>query len=427
MHKTRPRRISFLLALFIPLSLFFWEVQELKLEEEPVAMVTATAVPVTSTLAPSETAVPATAAMTATNTATATHTPTRKPSATPTKVSATATNTPTATATAVRINRRCPETAPTRPEYDRYVLDANPWPQPDTAVANPHFWLAKPIPGGGRYLVNQTFPYGYDLNGRLLLHNGVDAAQGLGIPVLAVANGTVVVAQADDEVLYGWRCDWYGHLVVVELAEQWLDQPVYVLYGHVLSITVEVGQEVYVGDQVAEVGFGGAATVPHLHFEVRVGTNEFSSTRNPMLWIAPGETRGVIAGRLLDPQGRPWQGVVLSLLGGNKEQENRTTWSYLGDPDDLINADEGWAENFVFSDVRPGNYEIYTKVQGVEYRMPVTVAEGDVATVEIITEAYKTPTATPPVTATPTPLPITPTPTAVPITDTPTPESESDN
>lgn len=314
------------------------------------------------------------------------------------------------------MNRRCPDPTP-KPEYNRYFLDPDPWPQPDLAVAEPHFWLAKPIPGGGRYLINQTFPYGYDQNGRLLIHTGVDAAQGLGTPVLAAAAGTVVVAQADDEELYGWRCDWYGHLVVIELDERWLGEPVYALYGHVLNINVEVGQRVYRGKQVAEVGFGGAATVAHLHFEVRVGTNEFGSTRNPMLWIDPGETRGVIVGRLLDPQGRPWQGVALSLIGGSEELENRNTWSYLGDPDDLINPDEGWAENFLFSDVRPGNYEVYTRVQGVEYRIPVSVTEGGVSTIEIITEAYKTPTPTPPVTATPT---------AVPVTATPTPESEAD-
>jgi hypothetical protein len=151
---------------------------------------------------------------------------------------------------------------------------------------------------------------------------------------------------------------------------------------------------------VAEVGVGGAAVVPHLHLEVRVGTNEFGATRNPMLWLEPGETRGVIVGRLLDPDGRPWQGVGLGLLGGGEEVENRNTWSYLGDPQDLLNPDEGWAENFLFSDVRPGNYEIYTKLQDVEYRVPVTVRAGEISTVEVITEPYKTPTPFPEVTAT---------------------------
>jgi len=34
------------------------------------------------------------------------------------------------------------------------------------------------------------------------------------------------------------------------------------------------------------------------------------------------------------------------------------------------------------------------KLQGVEYRQPVQVVEGELTTVELVTEAYKTPTPT---------------------------------
>ena len=392
-------RIGFFLTILIPLSLLVWQVQDVAGPEiTPTPFVPTATLTATVTLEPMATN---TATAVPTETSTYTPTPSHTPTATATNT-ATATHTQTATETATpAINRTCPETSPSKPDYDRYYLSPNPWPQPDLSIAEPHFWLAKPIPGGGRYLVNQAYPYGYDAGGRYLLHNGVDAAQTLGMPVLAMADGTIVVAQDDYSELYGWRCDWYGHLVVLELDQRWQGQPVYVLYGHVLNIEVEVGQEVKRGQQVAEIGFGGAANVPHLHVEVRVGTNEFGSTRNPMLWIEPGETRGVIIGRLLDPEGRPWQGVGLSLIGGSEEVENRNTWSYLGDPQELMNPDEGWAENFLFSDVRPGEYDVYTKLQGVEYRASVVVTAGEISTVEIITEAYKTPTPTPEATTTP--------------------------
>ena len=286
-------------------------------------------------------------------------------------------------------DRSCPETVPLKPEYDRFYLSANLWPEPDNDIAEPHFWLSKPLPGGGRTLINQRFPYGWDENGRLLLHNGVDIAENLGTPVLAVADGTVVVAQADLEAWYGWRCDWYGHLVVIELDQRWQDQPIFVLYGHVLNLMVDVGDRVLRDQPVAEVGFGGAATNPHLHVEVRVGENEFGSTRNPMLWIDPGPSRGIIVGRLVDPDGRPWQGVPLALAGRNGTAGQASTWSYLGDPQHLINSDEGWAENFLFSDIQPGEYDIYTSIQGVDYRQPVTVIAGKVSVVEITTEALK--------------------------------------
>lgn len=339
--------------------------------------------------------------------ATSTARPTDTPLPVPTKAS-TDTVMPTATATvtlppsptavtlpADPVDRTCPEPPPLRPEYNRYYLSPRFWPTPDPAAPASHLWLSHPLPGGDRLLINQGFPYGSDGSGRYLLHNGIDVAEPIGTPLLAVADGTVVAAQSDERVLYGWRCQWYGQLVVIQLDDTWLGQPVYVLYGHVLNISVEAGQRVKRGDPVAEIGFGGVATAPHLHLEVRVGTNEFGSTRNPVLWLSPG-TRGIIAGRLIDPEGRPWQGVALTLIdGSNEEPEFTNTWSYLGDPSQLIHPDEAQAENFVFADVRPGEYEIYTRLQGVEYRIPVQVAAGEMSTVELITEPFKTATPVP--------------------------------
>jgi murein DD-endopeptidase MepM/ murein hydrolase activator NlpD len=253
-------------------------------------------------------------------------------------------------------------------------------------------------------LFTAWFPYGYDAGGRYLLHNGIDISEPLGTPVLAAAEGTVIVAGEDFNRLYGWRCDWYGNLVVVELDDRWLDQPVYLLYGHVLGLSVEVGDHVQRGDQVAEVGIGGAATMPHLHFEVRVGSNEFGSTRNPLLWLTPPQSRGLVAGRMIDPQGRPWQGVAVNALGQSEETENYTSWTYLGDPQKLLNPDETAAENFVIGDMRPGRYQIVVLLQGVEYQAEVEVIGGQLTAVEIVTEPLKTVTPQPQ----PTPTPETP-------------------
>jgi murein DD-endopeptidase MepM/ murein hydrolase activator NlpD len=374
-------------------------------DAEPANTATATA-EATATSQPSATWTPLTTA-TAPATLTPQPTQTNTPTATPTN---TVTPAPTATATAVPINRTCPDPPPIKPEYSRYFLAPTVWPQPLTGEDSTHFNFIKPVPGGGRTIINKTFPYGSDGGGRYLIHNGVDISGGMGMPLFAVADGTVVVAQADTEELYGWRCNWYGQLVVLELDEQWQGQPLYVLYGHILNINVEVGQRVQQGEQVAEVGVGGVSTVAHLHLEVRVGSIEFSTSRNPMLWIDPGETRGVVAGRLIDPQGRPWQGVVVTLIDSSEEEpEFINTWSYQGDPQNLINPDEVLAENFVFADVRPGEYILYVKLQGVEYRQTVQVTAGELTLVEQVTEPYKTPTPTPDL-----PPTIESTPTAVP-------------
>jgi murein DD-endopeptidase MepM/ murein hydrolase activator NlpD len=305
-------------------------------------------------------------------------------------------------ATQAAAGEPCPVDFRLKPDYERYYLDGQPWPTPAAALGASHLWLSKPFPGGGRLLINQGFPYGYDGGGGLLLHNGIDSAEPLGTPVLAVADGTVIIAQDDQRRLFGWRCDWYGHLVVQELDESWLGQPVFVLYGHVLGIKVEPGQRVLRGQQVAEVGVGGAAVAAHLHLEVRVGANDFGATRNPALWTDPA-SRGVIAGRLLDPLGRPWRGVGLSLVGHDPDASSGNTWSYMADPLQIvnINPDESLAENFVFADVKPGEYEVYTKIQGIEYRMPVNVSAGQIGTLEIITQPYMT--ATPAASLTPQP------------------------
>jgi murein DD-endopeptidase MepM/ murein hydrolase activator NlpD len=303
------------------------------------------------------------------------------------------------------VDRSCPDPAPAKPEYRHFYLSGELWPTP-AAEAGEHFWLDKPLPGGGRLLFTEWLPYGYDAGGRYLLHNGIDAAEPLGTPVLAAAEGTVIVAGDDYSRLFGWRCDWYGHLVVIELDRKWLDQPVYIVYGHVLNLTVRPGERVAAGQQVAEVGFGGAAKLPHLHFEVRVGSNEFGSSRNPLLWMRPPATRGIIAGRLIDPEGRPWQGVTVAAVGRSEGTETLTTWTYLGDPQDLINPDEALAENFVLADLKPGEYELYVEVQDEVYTLPVSVRGGELITAEIVTEPLKA--ATPELPAEPSPEPTAP-------------------
>lgn len=291
------------------------------------------------------------------------------------------------------VDRTCPDPSPAKPEYSHNFLSPSLWPNPEQVIES-HFWLAKPLPGGGRLLYTEWLPYGYDAGGRYLIHNGIDAAEPEGTPLLAVDDGLVVVAGDDYTKLYGWRCDWYGNLVVIELDRQWRGQSVFIVYGHVLEIEVEAGQRVKRGQKVAEVGVGGAAKLPHLHFEVRVGTNEFGSTRNPLLWLEPPSTRGIIAGRVVDPEGRPWQGVTVTAVANSNEAENKITWTYLDDPQHLIGPDEVLAENFVIGDLKPGQYDVIVALQGETYRQPVDVKAGELSTVTVVTVPYRT--ATPP-------------------------------
>jgi hypothetical protein len=131
----------------------------------------------------------------------------------------------------------------------------------------------------------------------------------------------------------------------------------------------------------------GVSAVPHLHLEVRVGSNDFASTQNPMLWLEPLPGTGVLVGRLVDGAGRPWQGVRLTLIESTDEGPlYRYTFTYLDDPQHLIRPDAALAENFLFADLPPGNYTLFVSIEGQEYRQPVVVNGGEVTAVEIVAE-----------------------------------------
>jgi murein DD-endopeptidase MepM/ murein hydrolase activator NlpD len=329
------------------------------------------AIPILTTLLPTVPATMTPALPTATPPPTATPFPT-------------ATTPPTALPSATlepAIDRTCPANGPGAPEYASYVRSDIVWPEPDASVsARPA--LRSPLSSDEAIRFNWGFPYGSDGSGRYLLHNGLDMTQWPGAPVLAVADGTIVVAGADSDQRHGLRCNWYGQLIVLQLNDTWQGQPVYVLYGHVRGILVEPGQRVMAGEQLAEIGAGGVATVAHLHLEVRLGQNSYWATRNPLLWLEPDTETGIIAGRLLDADGHAWEGVRLTLIDVSGEAEFLTTWSYLDDPQHLISPDERWAENFVFGEVPPGEYELYTAIDGTEFRQRISVRSGEIATTE---------------------------------------------
>lgn len=88
-------------------------------------------------------------------------------------------------------------------------------------------------------------------------HSGLDFVASSGTPVTAAAAGRVVIAGLDKS---GW-----GKLVVIAHASG-----VRTLYAHLSRIDVRVGQNVAAQAAVGLVGASGAATGPHLHFEVLV-------------------------------------------------------------------------------------------------------------------------------------------------------------
>jgi len=93
------------------------------------------------------------------------------------------------------------------------------------------------------------------LTGGSEAHQGIDIASGLGIPVVATADGTVVQS--------GWS-GGYGNLVQINHGNG-----IETLYGHNSQLAVSVGQTVKKGQLISYVGSTGISTGPHVHYEIR--------------------------------------------------------------------------------------------------------------------------------------------------------------
>ena len=291
---------------------------------------------------------------------TAPATPTTIPTLVPTAVMPTATSSPTPMPTF---------TPPALP-------NTSPW---------EHYWLRRPIAEGGIVWTNKTYPYGHTRGGTLRPHHGVEFDVDRGTEILAAASGTVVVAGNDAEVAYGPQTDFYGNLVVIELDSKLNETtPIYILYGHLSQIMVQVGQHVDAEQIIAFSGSSGIADGPHLHFEVRVGQNNYESTRNPLLWLYPFPDRGTVAGRVLWARNSELIAeapVTLRRIDGASRYAATTTYAQ-----ESLNGDDGWRENFAFDDVDAGYYEVTVTVGGKDFEANVWVYPYQTSFVEILIE-----------------------------------------
>jgi len=110
---------------------------------------------------------------------------------------------------------------------------------------------ARPLPAGKSFGVKRVY------NGKLASqpHTGTDYPVPVGTPVLAVADGTVVVAK---------DMFFEGNAVFIDHGDGLLS-----MCFHLSEIKVQAGQEVKKGDTLGRVGSTGRATGPHLFFGIR--------------------------------------------------------------------------------------------------------------------------------------------------------------
>ena len=138
------------------------------------------------------------------------------------------------------------------------------------------------------------------------------------------------------------------------------------------------------GDLLGLVGMTGVAIGNHLHLEVRLGANEYESTRNPVLWLQPEPGQGAIAGLLVDAKGQPMPETPVTFF---RAAEPGKWWRQVQTyADREVNADDELGENFALAYVPAGEYLVKAQVGKKSYTQPVTVRAGEIAFVRLATE-----------------------------------------
>lgn len=146
-----------------------------------------------------------------------------------------------------------PSTRPAPPLSSSKTPQSTSKPQPVPAASPP------PAAPAGRSSAGWAWPAGGPLIARFSsngsLNKGIDIGGELGQPVLAASDGSVVYA--------GSGLRGYGELVIIKHSDTYVSA-----YGHNRRLLVREGQQVKVGQTIAEMGSTGTDRVK-LHFEIR--------------------------------------------------------------------------------------------------------------------------------------------------------------
>lgn|GEM_PF-1290524 len=134
-------------------------------------------------------------------------------------------------------------------------------------------FISFPSPINQEWYSSISSPFGYRLDpmtDEVTYHKGVDIAQPEGTDLISIFSGTVLYT--------GYDADGYGNYVIIEQE----GTKISALYSHCVSIEVDEGSLVNVGDIVAKVGSTGRSTGNHVHFEIR---DPSGNTLNPYFYL----------------------------------------------------------------------------------------------------------------------------------------------
>ena len=149
-----------------------------------------------------------------------------------------------------------------------------------------------------------TSGYGYRKNpfnaSETKFHGGTDISGGRGegqVNIIAAKDGIVVYPESlegnncPDNRYSPGVCTGYGNYVIIQHSDG-----NYTVYGHLSANTIRVvaGESVRQGQVIAKMGSSGSSTGPHVHFEVRVGSNYYSSAQDATSYVSASNPRPTV-------------------------------------------------------------------------------------------------------------------------------------
>jgi len=245
------------------------------------------------------------------------------------------------------------------------------YPTPWALTPFDHFFFARPIAADEINWPLADYRYG----GVFLpdvVHTGIDIPAPLGTPVLAAGSGKVtwtgygLYRGVKDET------DPYGLAIAIKHEFGWQGQTLFTVYGHLDRIDVLVGQHVKAGEALGVVGQTGKVTGPHLHFEVRVGRNNYFVSRNPELWLAPPQGWGILAARIMNSSGE----LLPSHLIRIRSYDTQQSWTVKSYGHGTVVSDQYYRENMVLGDLPAGQYEVWIPYEGSTYNQDIEILPG---------------------------------------------------
>ncbi len=245
------------------------------------------------------------------------------------------------------------------------------YPTPWAPTPHDHFYFTRPIGADEVNWPLAEYRYGGVFFANVV-HTGVDIPAPRGTPVLAAGAGRVTWAGYGLYFQNNDPNDPYGLAVAIRHDFGYQGETLYTVYGHLEEVLVSKGQRVEGGDLIGRVGDTGKVTGVHLHFEVRMGKDNFFTSRNPELWMSPPQGWGILAGRVMGGVAEPLSHHKVTV----RSMETNQYWEVMTYGAGAVTSDSYYRENMVLGDLPAGRYEIVIPYQDAVLNSKIEICPG---------------------------------------------------